>query len=340
MPTADDKTVQDAPRETTDPDFPPAPGAAPRSKGATLKMAALSIEAAPSESRDAGEATTITGQEPERTDPGLPEHSVIATADTEPSPLPPMGGPVKPVDHDLLLQALSSYRRPDRPVVEAAASDGAAAARYAGVVHDPVAATRTPDPLPLIVVERTLPPLPPREDLSARSAAPAEEVRPATPPQFPVPYPTPPERHPDSWNITAPPERSRRGWILGAVLGVVAVAVLVTAVGLGLLRAQASSGPAASDTTAGPRASAAPAAATTLPPPLPSAVAAPVPVPAPLAAASTAVQEAAPAPVPTRIPTAVVQPRSPATASPSPSTRQSTASPGAVPPRTDVIRSL
>jgi hypothetical protein len=338
MPTADDKTVQDAPRETTDPNFPPAPAAAGESQAVTLQMPVV-VEATPSESRGTDDATTITGTDPERTDPGGPEPASMATADTEPSPMPPMGGAVKRVDPDQLLRALSSYRRPEQ-AVEASASDGAAAARYSGGIHDPAAATKTSAPLPLIVVETTLPPLPPRQDPASTSEAPRQE------PSFRAPSPIPPysppslERHPDSWNVTTPPGQSARGWLLGIGLGVVALVVL-TVVALRMARVQTSSEPAPSGTATEPAPPALPTpTAATVPPSVPPSVAVapvvPPPAPSPTFAAT---RDVAALPAPTHAPPAAAPPRPTATAFPAPSPRPSAATLPAA-PRTDVIRSL
>lgn len=338
MPTADEKTLQEAPvaRDATDPSFPPPPVAAGTPKGATIRMPILSLEAGPVEGRDAGEAT-IVGQDLDRTDPGGP--GPFAAADTEPPAGPRVNAPVKPVDHDQLLRALSSYRRPDKPV-EAAASDGAPAAQYSGGIHDLAPATRTPAPLPPILVERTLPPLAPRQgalvrpDASPSGPTPPQDAQ-LAPTPFARPSPTPvSERRPSSWNVTAAPTRPRPAWVLLVVLGVTAV-VVVVAIGVGarMLQSRAASQPPSSATLAAPSAGL-PAAST----PLPASPAVPplaVPTPTP---SSPAVQEVSPAFA--RPPVAVVSSRSPSMPSPSPSTRPSAAPPAVTPPRTDVLRTL
>ena len=285
MPTADDKTLADAaPRETTDPNYPPR---------RTQRL-------------EPADATTVVSPAPpandlERTvaDPAPPQHE------------PPSNEAAPTADPaDRLLEALSRRQRPDRPGAAVAESSGAVAAAYYGN-HEIHEATKTPAPLPSIVVTRTAEmPTVPGARLQAYDAAPVQ-----TPASF-APAPVPAPRQLEATVI--PGRRSPIGPFV-AVAVVIAVLLIAGALlyrGLGSL-----AGPPRPSPSAAP-------VAPTPPPVVPSTASAAAQteaVPAPPASAST---PSAPAPV-------ALVPVAPGTAAPSssPSATVRTVATEAAPPR-------
>jgi hypothetical protein len=322
MPSNDDKTDPSTPDGyRTDPDGRSRPATAV-AKGLTLKMPnapVRPVRSVPEQHEDA----TILDRNLDRTDPGGPDLAALLAASEETPPPAPAQAPgataTNRVDPDRLLQALSSYRRPEKPV-ESAASSGAAAARYAGAVHDPAPATRTPAPLPAVLVERTFPPRPPGWAAQPASAAPALA---ATPPPA---APQPARRFADTAPSVRPlvgtgraehPEPRRRGAVIAVAVGIACVAIVGVAARVLMRRPE---GPAVS-LSAAPASSLLPplASATALPEAPP--VVAPPPSP-PISAVSSATSNPPPAPSPrpsTPVPRPSVVPRPPPpTARPAP----------------------